>query len=110
MPGGAQLECAVYGQRGFHAVDHGGKSRLGLNDVQLGRDVHGRLQLVGPAAECIGQRQQDASATSPAESIFRRTSAISLLNDATLSTRRFRIGNASATLRTDARDCSTDSR
>ena len=46
----------------------------------------------------------------PAGSILRRTSEISPLNDATVSTRSFNSGNDSPALRTAPRVCSIDSR
>ncbi len=61
VPRRAELEPAVGGQRGLDAVAEAREARFGLDDVQL----HGRLdrarQLRRPAAEGVGEPEEDAA-------------------------------------------------
>jgi len=60
MAGRPQLETAVARDRRLDAAHQGREAGLGLDHVELGRGVQRPLQIERPAAEGIGERQQDA--------------------------------------------------
>src|SRR5690554_6495178 len=60
MPGGAQLEAAVSGDNRLDAANLLREAGPRLDDVELRRDVERPPQIVRPAAERVGEREQDA--------------------------------------------------
>ena len=61
MTRGHQIERAVCGNHRFHSADHDREPRPRLDDVELGRDLDRPLELFRPAAERVGQLEQDAA-------------------------------------------------
>ena len=61
MPRAFELERAVGRDRRLDPADRQREARARLDHVELGGDVDRAAQVVGPAAERIGQRQQDAA-------------------------------------------------
>ena len=59
VPGGVQFDDALVRHRRLDAADELREPRLRLDDVELGGALEGALEVEGPAAERVGQREQD---------------------------------------------------
>ena len=59
MPGQSQFDAAVVRHHRLDAADHLREPRLGLHDIQLGGGFQRPLEIDRPAAERVGQREED---------------------------------------------------